>query len=251
MRLERLRLLGGSAVAVVPLHVDRRAGRRVPRLAARRACARRARMPSVGRTAREAPRSSIVRRRVAHRWRSALMPRRARRVARAARRSAWLFYALDRAHRRIAARERRRGVSRRGRPTSSARIVRGAFAHFGRLLFELLKFSTLSPEADAGARRVRGRGARPPGATRRARACCSSPATSASGSCRRWCTRCGCRRWRCWRARSTTRALNDLLEQIRTRTGNTRHLPAGHDPPRDADAAGRARRRRADRSAHP
>ena len=27
------------------------------------------------------------------------------------------------------------------------RIVRGAFAHFGRLLIELLKFSTLSPEA--------------------------------------------------------------------------------------------------------
>ena len=27
------------------------------------------------------------------------------------------------------------------------RIVRGAFQHFGRLLFELLKFSTLSPQA--------------------------------------------------------------------------------------------------------
>ena len=36
---------------------------------------------------------------------------------------------------------------RRARPRERRRIVRGAFAHFGRLLFELLKFSTLSPEA--------------------------------------------------------------------------------------------------------
>ena len=43
---------------------------------------------------------------------------------------------------------------------SAARSRARAFAHFGRLLFELLKFSTLSPRADAGARRVRRRGAR-------------------------------------------------------------------------------------------
>ena len=42
--------------------------------------------------------------------------------------------------------ERRGGVSRPLGAPSSSTIVRGAFAHFGRLLFELLKFSTLSPE---------------------------------------------------------------------------------------------------------
>jgi KDO2-lipid IV(A) lauroyltransferase len=54
------------------------------------------------------------------------------------------FWAIDRPHRRIAERNvaaafpSRSAVERR-------RIVRGAFEHFGRLLFELLKFSTLPP----------------------------------------------------------------------------------------------------------
>ena len=83
-------------------------------------------------------------------------------------------------------------------------IVRGAFAHFGRLLFELLKFSTLSPERDAGARRVRRRGARAPGlragqgrAVRhrplRLLGAAGDGARAAASS-----------RWACWRARSTT-----------------------------------------------
>ena len=52
---------------------------------------------------------------------------------------------------RTASPHRRARMSRpRSRPLRRANggdIVRGAFAHFGRLLFELLKFSTLSPEA--------------------------------------------------------------------------------------------------------
>jgi KDO2-lipid IV(A) lauroyltransferase len=56
------------------------------------------------------------------------------------------FYAVDGTHRRIATRNVAAAF-----PTRSARerrrIVRGAFTHFGRLLFELLKFSTLSPES--------------------------------------------------------------------------------------------------------
>ncbi len=76
--------------------------------------------------------------------------------------------------------------------------------------------------------------------TRRARACCSSPGISVSGSCRRWCTRCGPSRSASWRARSTIRMLNRLLEDIRQGTGNTvvyrrgtirrvmRTLQAGH-----------------------
>jgi KDO2-lipid IV(A) lauroyltransferase len=55
------------------------------------------------------------------------------------------FYTLDRAHRRIA--ERNVAAAFPARPAAERRrIVRGAFEHFGRLLFELVKFSTLSPE---------------------------------------------------------------------------------------------------------
>jgi KDO2-lipid IV(A) lauroyltransferase len=56
------------------------------------------------------------------------------------------FHTLDRTHRRIA--ERNVAAAFPARPRAEQRqIVRGAFAHFGRLLFALLKFSTLTPEA--------------------------------------------------------------------------------------------------------
>ena len=55
--------------------------------------------------------------------------------------------------------QRRRRVSR-ATGGGAARDRAGAFAHFGRLLFALLKFSTLIAGGDAGARRVRRRGAR-------------------------------------------------------------------------------------------
>jgi KDO2-lipid IV(A) lauroyltransferase len=56
------------------------------------------------------------------------------------------FYACDRAHRRIA--ERNLAAALPGRSAGERRtIARRAFAHFGRLLMELLKFSTLSPDA--------------------------------------------------------------------------------------------------------
>ena len=55
----------------------------------------------------------------------------------------FVFYALDGRHRRIA--ERNLAIAFPSRPEQERRaIVRGAFAHFGRLAFELLKFSTLS-----------------------------------------------------------------------------------------------------------
>jgi KDO2-lipid IV(A) lauroyltransferase len=56
------------------------------------------------------------------------------------------FYTLDGAHRRIAARNVAAAFPARA-AAERRQIVRGAFVHFGRLLFELLKFSTLSPEA--------------------------------------------------------------------------------------------------------
>src|SRR4051812_34000957 len=55
-----------------------------------------------------------------------------------------LVYAVDRGHRRVA--QRNLEAAFPGRPRRERRrIVRGAFKHFGRLLLELLKFSTLTP----------------------------------------------------------------------------------------------------------
>jgi Kdo2-lipid IVA lauroyltransferase/acyltransferase len=55
------------------------------------------------------------------------------------------FYAVDGAHRRIA--EQNLATAFPARSAAERRtIARGAFAHFGRLLMELLKFSTLSRE---------------------------------------------------------------------------------------------------------
>jgi KDO2-lipid IV(A) lauroyltransferase len=56
-----------------------------------------------------------------------------------------MFYAVDGAHRRIA--QRNLATAFPARPAAERRaIARGAFAHFGRLAFELLKFATLSPQ---------------------------------------------------------------------------------------------------------
>jgi Kdo2-lipid IVA lauroyltransferase/acyltransferase len=55
------------------------------------------------------------------------------------------FYTIDRGHRRIA--ESNLATAFPLRPKRERRaIARHAFEHFGRLLFELLKFSTLTPE---------------------------------------------------------------------------------------------------------
>jgi KDO2-lipid IV(A) lauroyltransferase len=56
-----------------------------------------------------------------------------------------LVYLVDRPHRRIAERNVAAAFPVRPEP-ERRRIVRGAFEHFGRLLFELLKFSTLTPD---------------------------------------------------------------------------------------------------------
>ena len=56
-----------------------------------------------------------------------------------------LFYVFDGAHRRVAAENLAAAFPRRSRAERHA-IVRAMFGHFGRLLFEFLKFSTLSPE---------------------------------------------------------------------------------------------------------
>jgi Kdo2-lipid IVA lauroyltransferase/acyltransferase len=56
-----------------------------------------------------------------------------------------LFFVLDRPHRRVAEDNLARAFPSRSAAERRA-IVRAAFKHFGRLLFEILKFSTLSPE---------------------------------------------------------------------------------------------------------
>jgi KDO2-lipid IV(A) lauroyltransferase len=58
----------------------------------------------------------------------------------------WAFYALDRTHRRIAQQNLAHAFPGRSKRERQA-IARAAFAHFGRLLVDLLKFSTLSEEA--------------------------------------------------------------------------------------------------------
>ncbi len=55
------------------------------------------------------------------------------------------FHALDRPHRRVAERNVAAAFPTRA-PAEHRAIVKGAFKHFGRLLFELLKFSTLTNE---------------------------------------------------------------------------------------------------------
>jgi KDO2-lipid IV(A) lauroyltransferase len=55
-------------------------------------------------------------------------------------------YLLDRRHRRIAEQNLAAALPKRSARERRA-IVRSAFTHFGRLLFELLKFSTLSTDA--------------------------------------------------------------------------------------------------------
>jgi Kdo2-lipid IVA lauroyltransferase/acyltransferase len=55
----------------------------------------------------------------------------------------WLFYTVDRGHRRVALANLTQCFPTRS-PRDLRRIARRMFAHFGRLLFEMLKFSTLS-----------------------------------------------------------------------------------------------------------
>jgi len=57
----------------------------------------------------------------------------------------YLFYVFDHTHRRVAAENLAAAFPLRSRAERHA-IVRAMFGHFGRLLFEFLKFSTLSPE---------------------------------------------------------------------------------------------------------
>lgn len=73
-----------------------------------------------------------------------VMPRRA--VAACGAGLGGLFFLLDRRHRRIAMENVAAAFPTRS-PAEWRAIVRGAFAHFGRLLFAVLEFSALTPDA--------------------------------------------------------------------------------------------------------
>ncbi len=130
-----------------------------------------------------------------------------------------IVYAFDSTHRRVATENV--AVALPGRsPREQRRIVRGAFQHFGRLLFELLKFSTLTPEQMLarvefeGEERVRAAHARGKGVV------------FVTGHFGFWELQALVHALRfppmavMARALDNT-ALNDLLEGLRTRTGNS------------------------------
>lgn len=128
-------------------------------------------------------------------------------------------YVIDRPHRRIAEGNVRAAFPARSEAEHHA-IVRGAFKHFGRLLFALLKFSSLSPEAMLSRVEFEGE--------ERARA------AHAHGKGVIFVTG----HFGCWELQALVHALrlppmsvmaraldnpllNDLLERLRTRTGNS------------------------------
>jgi KDO2-lipid IV(A) lauroyltransferase len=128
-------------------------------------------------------------------------------------------YMVDRPHRRVA--QRNVAAAFPARSAAEQRvIVRGAFAHFGRLLFELLKFSTLTPGAMLarvefeGEERVRQAYAQGKGVL------------FVTGHFGFWELQAIVHALRLRPMTVVARALdnpplNDLLERIRTRTGNT------------------------------
>ena len=129
------------------------------------------------------------------------------------------FYFLDRAHRRVAEDNVRAAFP--GRPDQERRkIVKSAFAHFGRLLFALLKFSTLTDDEllarveFEGEERVRAAYAHGKGVL------------FVTGHFGFWELQAMVHALRLRPMAVLARALdnarlNDLLERIRTRTGNT------------------------------
>jgi KDO2-lipid IV(A) lauroyltransferase len=129
------------------------------------------------------------------------------------------FYTFDRAHRRVAEQNVEAAFPSRSVAERHA-IVRSAFEHFGRLLFEILKFSTLTPEAMLaraefeGEERVRHAYAQGKGVL------------FVTGHFGYWELQAMVHALRLRPMAVLARALdnrrlNDLLERIRTRTGNT------------------------------
>ena len=158
------------------------------------------------------------------------------------------FYTIDGPHRRIAARNLATAFP--SRPEAERRaIARAAFAHFGRLLFELLQFSTLSREQMLarvefdGEERSRLAYAQGKGVL------------FITGHFGFWELQAMVHAVRVAAGHNPGARARQSAAESSARGHPAEHrqhrgLPARHHPPRDADAAGRPRRRGADRSAH-
>jgi hypothetical protein len=147
-----------------------------------------------------------------------------------------MFYALDRAHRRVALTNLEQCFPNRPRRAAGDRARH--VQHFGQVLLKLLTFSALSPEQMLeraeyeGDERVRPRLRQGQGRA------VSSPATSDSGNARRWPMRSSCGRSACWRDRSTTRAERSARAHAHL-DRQSRDLSPGRGAPRVEDARGR------------
>ena len=148
-------------------------------------------------------------------------------------------------------RERGGGVSAQASRRGAAPLVRRVFGHFGRLLFELLKFSGLSREQMLrrvefeGDERVRAAHARGKGAL------LFTGPFRLLGDATPWRTARRCAPMRRARAPARQPAPPRLLERMRGCTGNYVIYRRGRAAPR-AEGAGRERRRgHPDRPAHP
>ena len=136
------------------------------------------------------------------------------------------FYVVDRVHRRVAMTNLATAFPQRtpdGAPRHLPRDVRALRARS----CSSCCASARSRRSDAPRVEFEGEDRVVRGLSRRARACSSSRATSATGSCRRSAhglrLPAGRRRWR---ARSTTRGCNALLEQVRGVDRQLRDLPS-------------------------
>ena len=225
----------------------RRAGRRLPALAARASSASRSPQSAIRNPPRHEAPPRVPDRARADRGRARDAGGRC--VRGAGTLLGLAFYTLDGAHRRIA--QRNLATAFPSRPEAERRaIARRAFAHFGRLLFELLKFS----DAVAASRCWRASSSTARSASRLAYAQ-GKGVLFFTGHFGFWelhamvHARAG-RADRHAGARARQPAAERAARGHPAAHRQHRHLPPRHDPPRDADAAGRPRRRGADRSAH-
>ena len=159
------------------------------------------------------------------------------------------FYLFDRGHRRLAIENLRAAFPLRTEAECRA-IAREMFAHFGRLLMVLLKFSTMHAGADARVRRVRRRGARRARARAGARRAALHRALRVLGDQRARARARRSSRWRCSRGRSTTRCCTICSSRCGRATGNSVIYRRGAHPPRAARARREPGGRGPDRSAH-
>ena len=113
------------------------------------------------------------------------------------------FYALDRVHRNVADTNLATAFPKRS-PKERRQITRAMFMHFGRLLFELLRFSTFGPEAMRKRLEFEGE-ERARAAYAQGKGVLFFTGHFGYGKCRRSAMASRCSRWGCLPGRSTTR----------------------------------------------